>query len=347
MQCMNCGFQNLPGLAVCGRCGSPLDLNALDIDVNPPRASRTAKRLRAATPRRAAYAARDAARDTVRSIRRRVAEPVDVELGITIPPWPLLVRMTVPGWAQIYDGRPLLGWTFLVSWAFLIVLGLVGWGTVLGSLLLGLALSVHASSVLSVVMEGGRTVLYRLLVGIGMAILLMFTIYRPAAWVLTNVAAYREMLRDTAPFQRGDVILYNRWARIDPGDLVLVAGHTGRSRDLLMPEDGGHVQYRIQENELIDRLVGLPGDRVSWDGKRLARNGVPVEWSPLVPGKLPAKLEFLVPPDTYLVLPTTSNLTSLATTETQWLSVGSVPRAEILGRVYLRKFPWRRFRWLR
>ena len=68
MQCPCCQFENMPGLASCGRCGSVLDLNLVAIDVNPPRASRVAKGVRRVVPRRAIYQARDAASEARRIV---------------------------------------------------------------------------------------------------------------------------------------------------------------------------------------------------------------------------------------------------------------------------------------
>lgn len=39
MQCVNCRFENLPGLAACGRCGASLVLKKSVIAVDPPRAA--------------------------------------------------------------------------------------------------------------------------------------------------------------------------------------------------------------------------------------------------------------------------------------------------------------------
>ena len=63
----------------------------------------------------------------------------------------VLLRMIVPGWAQRYAGRPTRGkWMF---WCYLGLLlpGLLFLGTGLGWLLLGLAISLHAASVLDIV----------------------------------------------------------------------------------------------------------------------------------------------------------------------------------------------------
>ncbi|MBX9581681.1 MAG: hypothetical protein K2X87_15370, partial [Gemmataceae bacterium] len=40
MQCVNCAFYNVPGSAACGRCGTTLRFDQLDVSVEPPRAGR-------------------------------------------------------------------------------------------------------------------------------------------------------------------------------------------------------------------------------------------------------------------------------------------------------------------
>src|SRR5919204_650375 len=46
MQCPSCRFQNMPGVEVCGRCGSSLRLATAVVDVHPPRARAWQKRVR-------------------------------------------------------------------------------------------------------------------------------------------------------------------------------------------------------------------------------------------------------------------------------------------------------------
>ena len=58
MQCLSCRFENMPGLTVCGRCGSVLDVRGAAIDVHPTRAS-AGKRLHRWLPMRRYYQARD------------------------------------------------------------------------------------------------------------------------------------------------------------------------------------------------------------------------------------------------------------------------------------------------
>ena len=86
-----------------------------------------------------------------------------------------------------------------------------------------------------------------------------------------------------------------------------------------------NTRYVYEENELIDRLIGLPGDRVVWDAGKLSVNGTPVVEA-AAPERLPSHLEITVPADRYLILPTTSTGAVHA-----WKEVGLIPRGDISG----------------
>ena len=43
-------------------------------------------------------------------------------------------------------------------------------------------------------------------------------------------------------------------------------------------EQALHVRYIVEEDAVIDRVVGLAGDRVVWDEGRLSINGSVVSW---------------------------------------------------------------------
>ncbi len=121
-----------------------------------------------------------------------------------------------------------------------------------------------------------------------------------------QVAAPIEFATDTPPFKRLDVVLVNHWAfaLTSPrrGDVVLYNPRNSmrsRADDNLNP---GHARFAFEENQLIDRVIGLPGDRVVWDQGKLSVNGEAVSWKPLLPDRLPAHLEITVPLDRYLIL---------------------------------------------
>ena len=119
----------MPGLASCGRCGSPLNLDSIAIDVHPPRASRASKRLRRWIPRRSLYRARDRASEEL----RRTADHLMVDQRLPLPERGTAHRLLVPGWAHLHMGLTIRGRVFLGAYLLLLVLGMIGLGERPGS----------------------------------------------------------------------------------------------------------------------------------------------------------------------------------------------------------------------
>jgi signal peptidase I len=323
-----------------------LALNSLNIDVHPPRASRRSKRLRRWIPRREYYRARDFVSDSLGDTLGRFAE----SLRIPLPSLAVARRFVVPGLAQIHAGMAARGWGFLILYVLLLGPGLIAWGTNLGPFLLGLAFSVHLCSIIDYLAQEGNVEMSSMGTAAAFVILmLVLGIYGPAGWGLWHVAATREYAMASPPFDRSDIVLYNRWAYARrpprPGDVVLVRSNSGP----LVPQesDRPHVRRYLRENEYIDRLLGGPGDRVVWDSGTLAVNGTAVPWGPLIPSKLPKHLEITVPNGSYLVLPTSSLTTSAESPAQQWENRGFCTIDDILGGVYLRLHPLSRLWFIR
>jgi signal peptidase I len=346
MQCPSCRFENMPGLESCGRCGTSLRLSTAVIDTSPPRASRTAKRLRKVVPRHLLYQARDVAAEA----RRVVTGSIVNDSHIPLPEPDVLSRLIVPGWAHIHARLRTRGQVFLGAYLPLLFLGLLLWGTYTGSILLGLAFSVHASSVMDILIRQGTVRFPRMMamaavVSLGLALL----IYFPAGQLLIRVAAPIEFAADTPPFKRLDVVLVNRWAFAlsspSRGDVVLFSPlNTSRLR--AADYQFAHARFAFEENQLIDRLIALPGDKVVWDKGTLSVNGATVSWKPLLSDRLPKQLEIAVPLDRYLIWPTTSagaNAGSLPF----WKEGSLIPREDILGGAYLRSNPLSRWWFIR
>src|SRR5689334_2424233 len=119
MQCPNCHFHNMPGSDTCGRCGSPLRLAAAAaIDVHPPRAGRVAKSIRPTT-----YAIGRMRRCASDTISRPYFGLLSAMPSTDAIPWALVVRMSVPGWPQMYLGYRARGHVLLWSYAVLLLTG--------------------------------------------------------------------------------------------------------------------------------------------------------------------------------------------------------------------------------
>src|SRR5437660_6889638 len=120
MQCASCRFQNMPGVDVCGRCGSSLRLATAVLDVHPPRARPWVKRLRRILPlSRASVGVRDAAAEVSRQLRWTADE-----LRVPVPEAALLLRLVVPGWAHFRCGQRFRGRVYLGLYLALLAVGL-------------------------------------------------------------------------------------------------------------------------------------------------------------------------------------------------------------------------------
>jgi signal peptidase I len=349
MQCPSCRFENMPGLDSCGRCGTALGLSTATIDVNPPRASKTAKRVRKMVPRRLIYQARDVAAEA----RRVVSGSIVDDSRVPLPTPDVLSRLVVPGWAHIHLGMPARGQVFLLAYLPLLLFGLLYWGTGMGGILLGLAFSVHTSSVTDILIRQGTVRFPRIMaIAAFVSLALAVVVYVPAGLTLTQVAAPIEFTIDTPPFKRLDVVLVNHWAfaLTSPrrGDVVFYTPRNSMRTRADQNQGLGHGRYVFEENQLIDRVIGLPGDHVICDQRKITINGEAVSWKPLLPQHMPGHLEITVPLDRYFILPTTSvGAIRVGGSESFWKDAGLIPRSEILGGVYLLSNPLSRFWFIR
>lgn len=331
MQCSNCHFQNIPGGQTCGRCGASLLLASSAIDVHPPRASRAAKQWRRWFP-------------IIRYWNRFRA--ANIFSRIRIRGWPsdlqtpgVLLRMIVPGWAQHCIGRTVRArWMFGCYFALLFS-GLLFIGTALGWLLLGLAISLHAASILDIV--GTSVVDFRQrLIYSGVAILMLTTlVYYPAGRLLALVATPQQFNVAAPPFEAGDVLLVNsyayRWSDPQPGDVVHYRLPTQDVQGRL--PDGHAAIYRLQ-GDRIDRILAKAGQKVTCSQGKLLIDGQPSSWLPLGSPQFPDSLNITVPENNYLIFPSTDPLPPAV-----WQIASIVPRGQIWGRVYWRNQPLWRF----
>jgi signal peptidase I len=316
------------------------------VDVSPPRASRTAKRVRKLVPRRLVYQARDVASEA----RRVVSGSIVEDSHVPLPEPDVLARLTVPGWAHIHAGLKLRGQAFLGAYLLTLIPGLLCWGTDFGPVLLGLAFSIHASSVMDILIRQGSVRFPRMMALAAMTSLVLAVLfYAPIGAMMARVAEPIEFGTDSPPFERFDTVLVNRWAFAlsgpRRGDVVLYSP-LNTSRVTQPGLAMGHMRLAYEENQLIDRLIGFPGDRVVWDQGKLTINGSAVSWKPLLAERLPSHLEITVPDGRYLILPTTS-VGAANAVESFWKNASLIPTGDILGGVFLRSSPLSRFWFIR
>jgi signal peptidase I len=331
----------MPGVTGCGRCGSPLTLATMSIDVHPPRAGAWSKRLRGGLPfRRAYYGARDANRQLQESWFGGVLqnEMPNLPLGV-------LARMIVPGWAQLHQGQRALGLLFLCGWLAFLFLTLLFYGSVPGSIFLGLAFSVHVSACVTLLHRGGVDShgfwVNSAIVFFGLLLL----VYLPVGWVGSRVVSPVLIDDDFAPFTSGDVILYSRaaywWRDPRPGDVVVYHQSPVRYQTLR------HMNVVIREGERLDRILAVQGDNVEWKEGKLTVNGEPSALLPLNPKASIKDLTFTVPHGHYLILPTVGPRLPDGLDPHGWRRLAFVDAQDVVGRVLLRSYPltrWGRIR---
>lgn len=331
MQCSSCNFQNMPGIANCGRCGAFLRMATMEIDVHPPRASARARRWRRFVP-----TFRKSARQFSEGARAAADElfgPLHVEKPLASVFW----RMLVPGWPQFYCGRTIRGALFLSIYTVLMALAIVFFGSTAGSMFFGFAISCHSSSVLDVVYAGTADLRSRLLYAVVFFGSVVAIIYVPLYALTARYASPVVVSYQAPPFEIGDVLVSNRAAEVHPGDIAhyLIPEHRITARPGMI--------YAI-EGERFDRILAGPGQHVSADGSVLLVDGVATRHVPLNELRALPKLDLTVPDDSFFIFPSTDITIPPEAAESDWRQLCLVPRGSVLGRIYLQSQP--RWQWV-
>lgn len=330
MQCSNCQFENMPGVQACGRCGASLQLASLAIDVHPPRAGRLTKLHRRWFPLARFW-------NRLRNAAARVIPDLRSNWPSDMPAGDILLRMIVPGWPQWYTGLVRRAKWIFFGYLGLLVSGLLFAGTLLGWLLVGLAIALHAVSILDIVAARIPDVQRRLLCAVATPALLTIVLYYPANWLLAQVATPQRIGMTMPPFETGDVVLVNNraytHAQPELGDVVLYQ---------LPPQNIANADHAIYlaVGDRIDRVLAHAGQKVTSGQGRLLVDGQPSPWLPLNPQQVPDGLAVTVPDNCYLILPSVDPFPHPLPV---WQTMSIVPRAQIEGRVYWRSQPLWRF----
>lgn len=326
----------MPGVSVCGRCGSPLGLKTLAVDVHPPRAGAWAKRLRRWLPLGPVYYE---ARDAGRAVARESWASLSGRTDAPGPDSSILMRLLVPGWAHFYLGHPLQGRMFLGGYLAFLLMGFILFGSTPGVMALSVAFSVHVVSCVSILRLGGfygRA--YWGAIAFVFAFLLV-AVYVPAGWLVNQSVRSIQFNHDALPFQAGDVLLHSPFldrGRVwQPGDVVLYHQEGGYIRQ------GGN--FYVPPGPRIERILAEAGDEVVWERGQLTVNGQPSSLRPLSPAMHVPKLTMKVPTGYYLVMPALLNIPNNLPMQAL-REVMLVPAGSIQGRVLLRSYPLTRVR---
>jgi len=330
----------MPGSIACGRCGASLRLAATTIGIHPPRAGALTKQWRRWVPlrNRYFYAVRDLFRKPLLDVSAFFLRGVDLrELSSAV-----IVRMIVPGWAQIYRGQARRGQLFLFPWLVLLFLSVLCLGSTASGWCFGFLISLHAMSIVDLFarfegVERGR----RLVV----CFLVLALVSMPYILVVTQsarVISVRQFLADAEPFSSGDVVLYRPRAYLNSGpqigDVVIYRNRPYRT--------GGVNGLYVYDGEWVNRIVAAGGSHVVWKNSQLTVDGQPAEHLPLNASRLPAAMEVLVPADCFCILPTTIPNPGAPLDKQSSEALSIVDRTSILGKVIVRNYPPHRWWWL-
>jgi hypothetical protein len=333
MQCVNCGFENIPGMRACVRCQSSLALE--DVVVAPPRASR----YRVGTGLRQCWNVVKATLAPLPHALSGWGRGAPDEYGIR---WEAVFASIVPGLGQIRYGHKATGRFLLAAWVGLMLGALVTWGQDSSQLFLTGAVGVHAAGVMPFLspLVINSNLLIRMLFGLLVFAGLRLGIYFPAGLLSEQFFwPFRVAgLADGPIVQNDDVLLCpGPWApspALHRGDLVVYAIPDIRRGNIWVGRGYG-----------LDRIVGLPGDHVQIVKGQLLVNGRAVvpELAPLGPVDAWEGLS-TSGGDRYVILPTRlpSQVHGVVNQAPVIEAMSRVPRTAILGKVALRIQPWSR-----
>ncbi len=341
MQCLNCGFENIPGTPTCVRCQSVLNVG--EVGVIPRRASALRLSTRVL---RVWYWMATRLPTLPRWLPRwrpTTFEPVS---------WfSLALTLVLPGLGHLREGHRRTALILFGLWLTFLLAAIV---TVTGPWsmwwLIG-AISVHAVALIS--LQAGNLAFERMLVrflfGVLLYIGLQWLVYMPLAHLAGRVVVPLQLVNFAGGpvLSGGDGILYEgpwlRPAAFARGEVVVYT---------IGPVQGtipgrGHVAIFIREGLGVDRVLGLPGERVQFKDGVLLINGNPVD-PPVVPlGTLVMpRMDVRLGPQEYAIIPSQLNLNlppayggGVPWDMVRPLTV--IPEDRILGRVLWRVHPWR------
>ncbi|MBI5368241.1 MAG: hypothetical protein HZA54_14495 [Planctomycetes bacterium] len=314
MKCRRCGFHNLPGTATCVACRMPLGRGAggaaRGVRLLPPRAPRWRKALDGAL---------EGARRPLAALgmTRQVGTG---GFGRARALWGL-----APGVPQFVRGERRRAAWCAGLWAAALLVATWLYGSGFGAAALGAALSVHVISALlpygeelARLTRGRRAVVALAALGALLAIE-----YVPLTRAVGRVVVAVEIFGALeGPLQTGDVVLV--WRR-DPGTWRPAPGTLVAAT---LPAWSGAVA--------IDRVLAGPGDHLTIAGGVLLRNGaaVAVGEGPLVAGRLPRRLDLIVPAEHVFMWPSAGVRVYDPVPTEQVAALGLRARAELLGEAW-------------
>lgn len=294
MRCWNCGFENFPGAQACARCTSAMSLGQVAIE--PPRASALhfGTRLRRLINRfsiqlpdfRAMWA------------RTHILIPEAVD-------WPAILWSIVPGLGHLRTGHRRIGRVLLFAWIAFLALAVFSIGATWMLYFFMGAILVHSLAFMQLLANNivYESLLVRSMFGSLLFLGLYFFAYRPIG-LLSSQVYQVEVLDRVARNQL-----------VEDGDGLLIEGpwlrpeQFGRG-DLVLYQIGqyGGLGFVVRGGRSIDRIIGVPGDRVQRVRGQVLINGELPKPGEEPPGaiQLSGDFDFLLGPDEYAIATTTN-----------------------------------------
>jgi signal peptidase I len=202
-----------------------------------------------------------------------------------------LASLALPGLAWLLSGRRLVGWLFLTAYALAALVSVAALGYPAGTIGYGLAISLHATSI--VFLEGAWLKDSRLRVRVALAFCTLVAVW---ALVYAPLLGFAER-HWVVPLRVGERVLIVRTgfspATLRRGDWVAFrtrsdVSHAGEENVVFQSAGWG-----------VDRVLGLPGDRVRFTPEGVLVNGQP---GPLAP-YMPVAGELVVPRKVWFIWP--------------------------------------------
>jgi hypothetical protein len=228
---------------------------------------------------------------------------------------------------------------FFIGYLMLLVSAIVFFGTFTGSILLGTAFAFHVAAVSDALVGRFATFADRILFTVICAAAIMFFVYVPAGWLISQVATPIQINHTLPPYQMGDVLWYSRSAQLAPGNLVLYAVPPTSLRGRT---EAGHAANYILRDRWINRVLAMPGQQIAWKNGMLLVDGIPSPWQPDLGFGSNYSESFAVPDDHVLVATGDLVPAGAQLDPTSWHKLSIVPRTSIQGRIYFRSLPFGR-----
>jgi hypothetical protein len=259
-----------------------------------------------------------------------------------------ILRCIIPGLPQMRMGQGILGRCILVAWLLVVLAALVLAGGTAGWFLYALALCLHSMGIGLALSSrlASRSTRQRVVAGLAVFACLQMLVYWPALYLAGGfvVPVRVFQIQDAALVRNGDTLLrqgyFLRTGNYRYGELVMYS----------IGQQSGP-GYHLEEGVGLDRIVGLPGDRVTLRGGVLLVNGrvPPAQHRPLMPpAELSANIDIQAGPDEYVILPSLlafSRHGNISPTMVNNLynSVSRVKHGAVLGKIFWRIRPFSRY----